>query len=141
MGRRCDERDERRSSGLNLTFGLERERERKKDYIQREIFHAQRLPPFLFEFFNGYLTKFVLNVFFNGLRYLYETILKLPERDYFISIKRKLSSSKMQRCEYKGERKRSKLYGKNFPRLYSAKDNKNYNFQDVAKDSKSYFQM
>lgn len=128
--------------GIEFDFRLgEKKREREKDYIQREIFHAQRLPPFLFEFFNGYLTKFVLNVFFNGLRYLYETILKLPERDYSISIKRKLSSSKMQRCEYKGERKRSKLYGKNFPRLYSAQKIVKINFQDVAKDSKSYFQM
>lgn len=130
--------------GIEFDFRLGEKKREKKDYIQREIFHAQRLPPFLFEFFNGYLTKFVLNVFFNGLRYLYETILKLPERDYSISIKRKLSSSKMQRCEYKGERKRSKLYGKNFPRLYirySAQKIVKINFQDVAKDSKSYFQM
>lgn len=49
----------------------------------------------------------------------------------------------MQKCEYKDERKRSKLYGKNFPRLYirySAQKIVKINFQD-AKDSKSYFQM
>lgn len=112
--------------GMEFDFRLgERKREEKKVYTQRETFHAQRLPPFLFKFFNGYLTKFVLNVFFNGLRW---NNFKITRTRLFYFHRTKIFSSSKRDVNIKSERKKKIKIG--MEKICSVQRMVKINFQD-----------